>query len=233
MTRPIELFYWPTPNGHKITIMLEELGVPYAVKYINIGRGEQFAPDFLKIAPNNRMPAIIDPDGPGGAPISVFESGAILQYLGRKYGRFYPTDERARVQVEEWLFWQMGGLGPMAGQAHHFRQYAPEKIEYGINRYTNEVNRLYGVMNRRLEEHEYLAGAYSIADMACIGWVRPYENQGQTLDDFPNLKRWFEAVLARPAVQRGIEVGKEERARQASLAEDKEAQKILFNQRAR
>ncbi len=233
MTRPIELFYWPTPNGHKITIMLEELGVPYAVKYINIGRGEQFAPDFLKIAPNNRMPAIIDPDGPGGAPISVFESGAILQYLGRKYGRFYPTDERARVQVEEWLFWQMGGLGPMAGQAHHFRQYAPEKIEYGINRYTNEVNRLYGVMNRRLAEHEYLAGAYSIADMACIGWVRPYENQGQTLDDFPNLKRWFEAVLARPAVQRGIEVGKEERARQASLAEDKEAQKILFNQRAR
>ncbi|MDF1631919.1 glutathione S-transferase N-terminal domain-containing protein [Mycoplana sp. MJR14] len=233
MTRPIELFYWPTPNGHKITIMLEELGVPYAVKYINIGRGEQFAPDFLKIAPNNRMPAIIDPDGPGGAPISVFESGAILQYLGRKYGRFYPTDERARVQVEEWLFWQMGGLGPMAGQAHHFRQYAPEKIEYGINRYTNEVNRLYGVMNRRLEEHEYLAGAYSIADMACIGWVRPYENQGQTLEDFPNLKRWFEAVLARPAVQRGIEVGKEERARQASLAEDKEAQKILFNQRAR
>ncbi len=233
MTRPIELFYWPTPNGHKITIMLEELGVPYAVKYINIGRGEQFAPDFLKIAPNNRMPAIIDPDGPGGAPISVFESGAILQYLGRKYGRFYPTDERPRVQVEEWLFWQMGGLGPMAGQAHHFRQYAPEKIEYGINRYTNEVNRLYGVMNRRLEEHEYLAGAYSIADMACIGWVRPYENQGQTLDDFPNLKRWFEAVLARPAVQRGIEVGKEERARQASLAEDKEAQKILFNQRAR
>lgn len=233
MTRPIELFYWPTPNGHKITIMLEELGVPYEVKYVNIGRGEQFAPDFLKIAPNNRMPAIIDPDGPGGAPISVFESGAILQYLGRKYGRFYPTDERARVQVEEWLFWQMGGLGPMAGQAHHFRQYAPEKIEYGINRYTNEVNRLYGVMNRRLEENEYLAGEYSIADMACIGWVRPYENQGQKIEDFPHLKRWFDAVLARPAVQRGIEIGQEERARQASLADDKEAQKILFNQRAR
>ncbi|NVP54245.1 glutathione S-transferase N-terminal domain-containing protein [Mycoplana rhizolycopersici] len=233
MTKPIELYFWPTPNGHKITIMLEELGVPYEVKYINIGKGEQFAPDFLKIAPNNRMPAIIDPDGPGGAPISVFESGAILQYLGRKYGRFYPTDERARVQVEEWLFWQMGGLGPMAGQAHHFRQYAPEKIEYGINRYTNEVNRLYGVMDRRLAEHEYLAGDYSIADMACIGWVRSYENQGQRLEDFQNLKRWFEAMLARPAVQRGIEVGKEERARQASLAEDKEAQKILFNQRAR
>lgn len=233
MTKPIELFFWPTPNGYKITIMLEELGVPYEVKYINIGKGEQFAPDFLKIAPNNRMPAIIDPDGPGGAPISVFESGAILQYLGRKYGRFYPKDERARVQVEEWLFWQMGGLGPMAGQAHHFRQYAPEKIAYGIDRYTNEVNRLYGVMDRRLAAHEYLAGDYSIADMACIGWVRPYENQGQTLEDFPNLKRWFEAVLARPAVQRGIEVGQEERARQASLADDKEAQKVLFNQRAR
>ncbi|MCV3738561.1 glutathione S-transferase N-terminal domain-containing protein [Rhizobium sp. TRM96647] len=233
MTKPIELFFWPTPNGYKITIMLEELGVPYEVKYINIGKGEQFAPDFLKIAPNNRMPAIIDPDGPGGAPISVFESGAILQYLGRKYGRFYPKDERARVQVEEWLFWQMGGLGPMAGQAHHFRQYAPEKIAYGIDRYTNEVNRLYGVMDRRLADHDYLAGDYSIADMASIGWVRPYENQGQTLEDFPNLKRWFEAVLARPAVQRGIEVGQEERARQASLADDKEAQKVLFNQRAR
>jgi len=233
MTAPIELYYWPTPNGHKISIMLEELGVPYEVKYVNIGRGEQFEPDFLKISPNNRMPAIVDPDGPGGAPISVFESGAILQYLGRKYGKFYPADERQRVEVDQWLFWQMGGLGPMAGQAHHFRQYAPEKIEYGINRYTNEVNRLYGVMNRRLADRVYLAGDYSIADMASIGWVRPYENQGQDLDDFPNLKRWFEAVLARPAVQRGIEVGKEERARQASLAEDKEAQKILFGQRAR
>jgi GST-like protein len=233
MTAPIELYYWPTPNGHKISIMLEELGVPYEVKYVNIGRGEQFEPDFLKISPNNRMPAIVDPDGPGGAPISVFESGAILQYLGRKYGKFYPADERRRVEVDQWLFWQMGGLGPMAGQAHHFRQYAPEKIEYGINRYTNEVNRLYGVMNKRLADRDYLAGDYSIADMASIGWVRPYENQGQDLDDFPNLKRWFEVVLARPAVQRGIEVGKEERARQASLAEDKEAQKILFGQRAR
>ncbi|MDK1384787.1 glutathione S-transferase N-terminal domain-containing protein [Sinorhizobium sp. 8-89] len=233
MTAPIELYYWPTPNGWKITIMLEELGVPYVVKYINIGRGEQFAPDFLKIAPNNRMPAIIDPDGPGGQPISVFESGAILQYLGRKYGKFYPADERARVEVDQWLFWQMGGLGPMAGQAHHFRQYAPEKIEYAINRYTNEANRLYGVMNKRLADRPFLAGDYSIADMACIGWVIPHENQGQDLNDFPNLKRWFEAVLARPAVQKAIEVGKEERARQQSLAEDQEAQKILFGQRAR
>jgi GST-like protein len=233
MTAPIELYYWPTPNGWKITIMLEELGVPYEVKYINIGKGDQFAPDFLKIAPNNRMPAIIDPDGPGGKPISVFESGAILQYLGRKYGKFYPNDERKRVQVEEWLFWQVGGLGPMAGQAHHFRNYAPEKIEYGINRYTNEVNRLYGVMNKRLEGRDYLAGEYSIADMACIGWVIRYERQGQDLNDFPNLKAWFERMHRRPAVLKGIEVGKEERERQANLADDKEAQKILFNQRAR
>ena len=233
MTAPIELYYWPTPNGHKITIMLEELGVPYDVKYINIGRGEQFAPDFLKIAPNNRMPAIVDPDGPDGRPISVFESGAILQYLGRKYAKFYPADERQRVEVDQWLFWQMGGLGPMAGQAHHFRQYAPEKIQYGIDRYTNEVNRLYGVMDKRLADRDYLAGEYSIADMASIGWVRPYENQGQDLNDFPNLKRWFEALLVRPAVQRGIEGGKEERARQANLADDKEAQKVLFGQRAR
>ncbi|OHV76146.1 glutathione S-transferase family protein [Ensifer sp. LCM 4579] len=233
MTAPIELYYWPTPNGWKITIMLEELGVPYVVKYVNIGRGDQFAPDFLKISPNNRMPAIVDPEGPDGAPISVFESGAILQYLGRKYGRFYPNDERARVEVEQWLFWQVGGLGPMAGQAHHFRQYAPERIAYGIERYTNEVNRLYGVMNKRLADRPFLAGDYSIADMAAIGWVIPHENQGQDLDEFPNLKRWFETMLARPAVKKAIEVGKEERARQKSLAEDKEAQKILFGQRAR
>ncbi|PST26499.1 thiol:disulfide oxidoreductase [Mesorhizobium plurifarium] len=233
MTAPIELYYWATPNGWKITIMLEELGVPYVVNYVNIGRGDQFQPDFLKISPNNRMPAIVDPDGPGGEPISVFESGAILQYLGRKYGKFYPSDERARVDVEQWLFWQVGGLGPMAGQAHHFRQYAPERIAYGIDRYTNEVNRLYGVMNRRLADRAFLAGDYSIADMAAVGWVIPHENQGQDLEEFPNLKRWFDAVLARPAVKKAIEVGKEERARQKNLAEDKEAQKVLFGQRAR
>ncbi|WP_018239179.1 glutathione S-transferase family protein [Ensifer sp. BR816] len=233
MPAPIELYYWPTPNGWKITIMLEELGVPYVVKYINIGRGDQFAPDFLRISPNNRMPAIVDPDGPGGEPIAIFESGAILQYLGRKYGKFYPADERARADVEQWLFWQVGGLGPMAGQAHHFRQYAPETIQYGIDRYTNEVNRLYGVMNKRLADRPFLADDYSIADMAAIGWVIPHENQGQDLNDFPNLKRWFDTMLARSAVQKGIEVGKEERARQKSLAEDKEAQKILFGQRAR
>lgn len=228
-TSPIQLHYWPTPNGWKITIMLEELGVPYEVKYVNIGKGEQFEPDFLEIAPNNRMPAIVDPEGPGGEPISVFESGAILQYLGRKFGRFYPTDERQRVEVDQWLFWQMGGLGPMAGQAHHFRQYAPEQVPYAIKRYTDECNRLYGVMNRRLAEREFLAGEYSIADMACVGWIRPYQNQGQDLNDFPNLKRWFETLSARPAVDKGWSVGQEFRN---NLGDDKEAQKILFGQRA-
>jgi GSH-dependent disulfide-bond oxidoreductase len=231
-TRPIELHYWPTPNGWKITIMLEELGVPYEVRYVDIGKDEQFAPEFLAISPNNRMPAIVDPEGPGGLPISVFESGAILQYLGRKFGRFYPADERARVEVDQWLFWQMGGLGPMAGQAHHFRQYAPEKIEYGITRYTNEVNRLYGVMNKRLADRAFLAGEYSIADMACIGWIVPHERQGQTLEEFPNLKRWFEALKARPAVRAGIDIGKDRRA-QVDLSKDKEAQAVLFGQRAR
>lgn len=229
-TKPIELHYWPTPNGWKVTIMLEELEAPYEVKYVNIGKGEQFEPSFLKIAPNNRMPAIVDPEGPGGAPISIFESGAILQYLGRKFGKFYPSDERQRVEVEQWLFWQMGGLGPMAGQAHHFRQYAPEKIPYAVDRYTNEVNRLYGVMNKRLADREFLAGDYSIADMAAVGWVKPYKNQGQDLDDFLNLKRWFETLTARPAVQRALEVGQEHRR---NLADDKEAQKVLFGQRAR
>jgi GST-like protein len=232
MNRPIELHYWPTPNGWKISIMLEECALPYEVKLVNIGRGDQFKPEFLAIAPNNRMPAIVDPDGPGGAPISIFESGAILQYLGRKTGKFYPADERGRVEVDQWLFWQMGNLGPMAGQAHHFRQYAPEKLAYAIDRYTNEVNRLYGVMNKRLSDRPYLAGGYSIADMACIGWVKPYERQGQDLNEFPHLKRWFEAVLARPAVERGVAVAKDARA-QSNLATDKEAQKILFGQRAR
>jgi GSH-dependent disulfide-bond oxidoreductase len=232
-TKPIELYYWPTPNGYKITIMLEELGVPYDVKYVNIGRGEQFEPSFLKISPNNRMPAIVDPDGPGGQPISVFESGAILQYLGRKYGKFYPADERGRVEVEQWLFWQMGGLGPMAGQAHHFRQYAPEKLQYAIDRYTNECNRLYGVINKRLADREFLAGDYSIADMASWPWTRSWQNQGQDLDEFPNMKRWFQAIEARPAVQRAVIVGQAEREKQRTLAEDKEAQKILFGQRAR
>ncbi len=233
--KPIELYYWPTPNGWKVSIMLEECGLPYELKPVNIGIGDQFKRNFLKIAPNNRMPAIVDPNGPGNKPISVFESGAILQYLGRKTGKFYPLRERERVQVDEWLFWQMGGLGPMAGQAHHFRQYAPRKIKYGIDRYTNEVNRLYGVMNKRLKGRDFLAGRYSIADMACWGWIVPYQNQGQDLKDFPNLKKWFARVGERPAVKRGFAMGLD--LRRGTLGDkSKEAEKaraILFNQKAR
>lgn len=231
-SQPIELYYWPTPNGYKISIMLEECGLPYEVKLVNIGKGDQFKPEFLAISPNNKMPAIVDPEGPGGAPISVFESGAILQYLGRKTGLFYPTDERGRVEVEQWLFWQMGGLGPMAGQAHHFRIYAPEKIPYAVERYTNEVHRLYGVMNTRLKDRDYLAGDYSIADIACIGWAKLWERQGQQIEEFPHFKAWLERMLARPAVQRGLAVNQEERAKH-DLSKDKEAQSILFGQRAR
>jgi GSH-dependent disulfide-bond oxidoreductase len=228
--QPIQLHYWPTPNGWKVTILLEELGVPYEVRYVNIGRGEQFSPEFLKISPNNRMPAIVDPEGPGGKPISVFESGAILLYLGRKFGRFYPSDERNRVAVEEWLMWQMGGFGPMLGQNHHFRNYAPEKIPYAIRRYEDEANRLYGVLNRRLEGRDYVADEYSIADMALVGWAKGHERQGVNIEDFPNVGRWLDALLARPAVARAIEIGADKRT---NLAEDKEAQKVLFNQRAR
>jgi len=231
-TKPIELFYWPTPNGWKITIMLEELAAPYVIRYVNIGRGQQFDPEFLKISPNNRMPAIVDPEGPDGEPISVFESGAILQYLGRKFGKFYPADERGRVEVDQWLFWQVGNLGPMAGQANHFRHYASEKIPYAIERYTNECNRIYGVINNRVADRALLAGDYSIADMASMGWAVSYRRQGQDLDEFPNVRRWFNAMKARPAVKRAIDIGKEERERQ-NLATDEEARKILFGQRAR
>jgi GST-like protein len=209
-TKPIDLYYWPTPNGWKISIMLEECGLPYVMRPVNIAKGEQFKPEFLAISPNNRMPAIVDPQGPGGRPISIFESGAILQYLGRKTGKFYPADERRRVEVDQWLFWQMGGLGPMAGQAHHFRGYAPEAIPYAINRYTNECNRLYGVMDKRLADREFLAGRYSIADIACVGWASRYERQEQDINEFPNLKRWLETILARPAVKRGMSLRVEE-----------------------
>ena len=231
-TKPIDLYFWPTPNGHKITIFLEEAGLAYTIIPVNIGRGDQFKPEFLAISPNNRMPAIVDPDGPGGQPISVFESGAILQYLGRKTGQFYPAEERARVEVEQWLFWQMGGLGPMAGQAHHFRIYAPEKLPYAIERYTNEVNRLYGVMNKRLADREFLAGAYSIADMACIGWAKGWERQGQDIAAFPHFKRWLDRMLERPGVQRGLGVTVEEAGR-VDLSKDRDAQAVLFGQRAR
>ncbi|MFO0648142.1 MAG: glutathione S-transferase N-terminal domain-containing protein [Polyangiales bacterium] len=225
----IDLHYWPTPNGWKVSIMLEELGLPYRIVPVNIGRGEQFKPEFLAISPNNRMPAIVDHEPPGGGPaVSIFESGAILQYLAEKTGRFIPTEVRGRFEVMQWLFWQMGGLGPMAGQAHHFRQYAPEKIPYAIERYTREVARLYGVMNKRLEDREFLAGDYSIADMACWPWVVPYERQGQKLEDFPNLARWFELVKARPAVQRGFDAGKELRT---AGELDAKAREVLFGKK--
>lgn len=202
--KPIDLHFWPTPNGHKIRIMLEECGLAYRIKPVDINKGDQFKPAFLRISPNNKMPAIVDPDGPDGRPISVFESGAILQYLGRKTGLFYPAEERARVEVDEWLFWQVGGLGPMAGQAHHFRHYAPKKIAYGIERYTKEVGRLYGVLDKRLKGRPFIAGDYSIADMASLPWVLSWQRQGQDLDDFRNVKAWVERVLAREAVKRGL-----------------------------
>jgi GSH-dependent disulfide-bond oxidoreductase len=226
----IDLYYWTTPNGHKITIFLEEAGVPYRIIPINIGRGDQFAPDFLHIAPNNRIPAIID-TGPadGGAPISVFESGAILQYLAEKTGKFLPADVRGRTEVMQWLFWQMAGLGPMAGQNHHFVQYAPERIPYATERYVNETNRLYGVLDKRLSDRDYIAGDYSIADMAIYPWIVPYKKQMQTLEDFPHLKRWFEAVAARPAVQRAYERAREINARPV-VSDDSRA--ILFGQTA-
>ncbi len=211
--------------------MLEECGLPYVVRPLDISKGEQFAPRFLAISPNNRMPAIVDPAGLGGRPISVFESGAILQYLGRKTGKFYPRDERSRVAVEEWLFWQMGGLGPMAGQAIHFRRYAPEQIAYALARYTDEVSRLYGVMNRHLADREFLAGRYSIADIACVGWVRLAERQGQDLAQFPHLARWFETIRARAAVKRAFAIRIE--AASAVDLKDPKVRAVLFGQRAR
>jgi GST-like protein len=228
---PIELYYWPTPNGWKISIMLEECGLPYTVHSVNIGKGDQFKPDFLAISPNNKMPAIVDPDGPGGEPISIFESGAILQYLGRKTGRFYPADERRRVEVDQWLFWQMGGFGPMLGQAHHFRIYAPEKIPYAVDRYTNETNRLYGVLDRRLARRDFVAGEYSIADMAIFPWAKLWERQGQDIEQFPNVRRWLDANLARPAVGRGLAVNAADRA--ATNMDDPAVRAVLFGQRAR
>ena len=208
--------------------MLEECALPYVVRPIDISKGEQFAPAFLAISPNNRIPAIVDPAGPGGRPISVFESGAILQYLGRKTGKYYPRDERARVAVDEWLFWQMGGLGP---GHHHFRRYAPEQIAYAIDRYTNEVNRLLGILNTRLANRDFLAGRYSIADMASFGWVKLAERMGQNLSDFPRLQRWFETIRARPAVKRALAIRVE--AASAVDINDPKVRAVLFGQRAR
>jgi GST-like protein len=229
--KPIDLYYWPTPNGWKISIALEEMGLPYNVIPVNISKGDQFKPEFLAFSPNNRMPAIIDPEGPDGKPISVFESGAILQYLGRKTGLFYPSDERGRVNVEQWLMWQMGGFGPMLGQNHHFNHYAPEKIPYAMERYTKETNRLYGVLDRQLGKHAFVAGEYSIADMAAVGWAKLWERQGQNIADFPHVKRWLDTLLARPAVQRGLAVAGE--LRNTSNMQDPAVRAVLFGQTAR
>ena len=227
----IDLHYWPTPNGHKITLFLEEAQMPYTIVPVNIGKGEQFQPQFLAISPNNRMPAIVDHTPmERGAPISVFESGAILLYLAEKSERFIPQDLRGRSEVLQWLFWQVGGLGPMAGQNHHFTRYSPEKIPYAIERYVKETNRLYGVLDTRLADREYIAGAYSIADMAAYPWIVPHAAQGQDLKDFPHLQRWFEAIKSRPATLRAYERGA---AISANPVIDEQSRKILFGQTAR
>ena len=224
----IDLYYWTTPNGHKVSIFLEETGLPYTVKPINISKGDQFTPEFLAISPNNRIPAIVDHTPPdGGPPLSLFESGAILLYLGGKTGRFLPHELRARCDCVQWLFWQMGGLGPMAGQNHHFRLYAPEKLPYAIDRYVKETGRLYGVLNKRLADREYIAGDYTIADMASYPWINP-ERQGQDINEFPHLKRWKEMLAARPAVQRAYALAQQ--VNQTPTVRDEAARKILFGQ---
>jgi GST-like protein len=227
----IELYYWTTPNGHKITMFLEEAGIDYTIHPVNIGTGDQFKPEFLRLAPNNRIPAIRDTaPADGGEPIGIFESGAILHYLAEKTGQFLPKDLRGRTETMQWLFWQMGGLGPMLGQNHHFRTYAPEKLEYAITRYENETNRLYGVLNKRLADRAFMAGDYSIADMASYPWIVPYERQGQNLDDFPHLKRWFLEIKERPATIRAYEKAKDV-SQTATVNE--ESRKILFGQTAK
>ena len=226
----IDLHYWPTPNGHKITIFLEESATPYRLVPVNIGTGEQFRPEFLAISPNNRMPAMVD-HAPvdRGPPVAVFESGAILVYLAEKTRQFLPGDLRGRFEVLQWVFWQMGGLGPMAGQNHHFSQYAPEKLPYAIERYVNETARLYAVLDKQLASREFIAGNYSIADMAAYPWIVPHQRQQQDLNDFPNLKRWFEAIQARPAVVRAYEKGK---AINTKPTIDEQSRKVLFGQNA-
>jgi len=228
----IDLYFWPTPNGYKISVMCEEVGLKYNVIPVNIGKGDQFKPEFLKISPNNKMPAIIDYEAPGGKPIAIFESGAILMYLAEKTGKLMPSDTRGKYNVIQWLMFQMGTVGPMLGQAHHFRRYAPEQLQYAIDRYTNEAKRIYNVIDKRVSEVPYLAGEYSIADIATYPWLVPHNMQGQNLDDYPNLKRWYEANRARPAVQRGFAVMGEEIARMRAQAqqpqEDKERWTNLF-----
>jgi GSH-dependent disulfide-bond oxidoreductase len=229
----IDVYFWPTPNGYKVTVMLEELGLKYNVIPVNIGAGDQFKPDFLKISPNNKMPAMVDPDGPDGKPIAIFESGAILLYLAEKSGKLMPSDTRGKYNVIQWLMFQMGTVGPMLGQAHHFRRYAPEKLQYAIDRYTNEAKRIYNVIDTQVSQHEYLAGEYSIADIATYPWLVPHSMQGQNLDDFPNLKKWYEKNRTRPAVERGFAVMGDlvakMREQQAQANQpDKESWKNLF-----
>jgi glutathione S-transferase len=241
MPAPIEIYYWPTPNGHKVTIACEEMGLPYEIKPVNIGRGDQFKPEFLAISPNNRMPAIVDPEGPDGKPISIFESGAILQYLGRKTGLFYPQDERARVQVDEWAFWQMANLGPNAGQRNHFRNYAPSIVAdqrqaaYGAIRYTNEVNRLYGVLDTQLRGKDFITGEYTIADMLTWPWIQGRSNAALDLDEFPDLKAWQARVAAREGVERAMAKARDftTSALQGSGPQSQAARSVLFGQRAR
>jgi GST-like protein len=237
MPQPIDLYYWPTPNGWKITIALHEMDLPYNLHLVNIGKGEQFESDFLKIAPNNRMPAIIDPDGPDGKPISIFESGAILQYLARKTGKFYGATGRDRIIVDQWLMWQMGGVGPMAGQAHHFLKYAPsmeppQDLPYAKDRYRNETGRLYRVLDTRLKESEWVAGDFfSIADMAIWPWAQNWKGQEQDISTKPNFARWLDAVAARPAVKVGKAVAEEVRNVKPEADELQASHKILFGQR--
>jgi len=228
----IDVYFWPTPNGYKVTWMLEEVGLKYNVVQVNIGAGDQFKPEFLKISPNNRMPAITDSDGPDGKPISIFESGAILMYLAEKTGKLMPSDTRGKYEVIQWLMFQMASVGPMLGQAHHFRKYAPEKIDYAISRYTNETKRIYNVIDKRLTESKYIAGDFSIADIAIYPWLVPYTIQGQNLDDFPHLKKWFEELRERPATKRGFavmaEVVERMRSQQHAPQQDKKSWDILF-----
>ena len=231
--KPIELYFWPTPNGQKIAIALEELELPYVIHPVNITRGDQFKPEYLAISPNNKMPAIVDPDGPGGEPVSIFESGAILQYLARRTGKLRGKGKRNRLVVEQWLFWQVAGFGPMAGQAHHFRHYAPEKIQYGIDRYTNELTRLYGVLDKQLAGRDFIANKYSIADIASYPWALAWEKQGQDISTFPNVKAWLARIGARPGVIRGMATGKDLAPQQVDLSQDKEGQKILFGSRSK
>ena len=241
MPAPIEIHYWPTPNGHKVTIACEEMGLAYEIKPVNIGRGDQFKPEFLAISPNNRMPAIVDPEGPDGQPIAIFESGAILQYLGRKTGQFYPQDERAKVKVDEWVFWQMANFGPNAGQRNHFRNYAPSfihdqrQVAYGAIRYTNEVNRLYGVLDKQLQGRDYITGEYTIADMITWPWVQARSTNALDLDDFPDLKAWQARVETREAVGRAMARARDFAASglQGQGPGAQAARSVLFGQRAR